>query len=214
MQGSGNIVTETRSTGNFSGVAAGGAFEVEIKNGPATQVVVEADDNIIKYITTNVSGNTLKISTRDNTSFNNAHFKVYVTAPDIDYVRGSGAATVIIKNILKSGDKIKVEASGASNITGELDAPNVETEASGASTITISGRTKKYIAEASGSSNLKTSGLMSESAEVHASGASTAHVYTSVNLVANSTGASTIHYKGDGSLSQNTSGASSVKKDD
>ena len=46
MSGSGNIVTEKRETGDFKGISAGGAFEVEVKMGPVTEVVVEADDNI------------------------------------------------------------------------------------------------------------------------------------------------------------------------
>ena len=39
--GSGNIITETRPAGNFDGITVGGDFEVEVKIGPFTSVVVE-----------------------------------------------------------------------------------------------------------------------------------------------------------------------------
>ena len=50
--GSGNIVSETRQVSDFTGIAVGGGFEVEVKIGAVTTVVVEADDNIMKHIVT------------------------------------------------------------------------------------------------------------------------------------------------------------------
>lgn len=214
LRGSGNIVTETRTTGDFTGISVGGAYEVELKNGPVTEVKVEADDNIIKYIETRVSGNVLHIETKDGVNFNDGHFKVYVIAPEIRKINSSGAARVELAGILKNTDKITVEASGAASISGEVDAPEIATEASGAASIKLSGRTKNYKAEASGSADIKTAELMSETTKVHASGAASAHVYASVSLDANADGAANIHYSGAASVSQKTSGAASIKKDD
>lgn len=214
LKGSGNIVTETRTTGNFKGISAGGAYEVELKTGPVTEVKVEADDNIIKYIETRVSGNTLHIETRDGVNFNDGHFKIYITAPEINKINSSGAASISFKNILKNDDKIILEVSGAASITGEVDAPEIDTEASGAANIDLSGHTKHYKAEASGSANIKTGKLMSETTKVHASGAASAKVYASVNLDADADGAASIHYSGAASVSQKTSGAANIKKDD
>lgn len=214
ISGSGNMITENRLTGDFTGVAAGGAFDVELKNGSVTEVKVEADDNIIGLIETKVSGNVLKIFSKNGTSLNNGHVKVYVTAPEINEIKSSGAASVIIKNILKSNDKITLEASGAAAIKGEADAPDIDAEASGAANIELSGRTKNYKAAASGSATIKTDNLMSETTKVHASGAATAHVYASIMLDADADGAATIHYTGAASVSQKTSGAANIKKDD
>lgn len=214
VQGSGNIITETRTTGDFTAVSVGGAYEVEIKNGSSTEVRVEADDNIIHDIETTVSGHTLNIRTRDGVNFNNGHYKIYIIAPYITKINSSGAASVGIKNTLKSNDKITLEASGAAEINGEVDAPEIATEASGAANIKLSGRTRDYNAEASGSGSIKTSDLMSERTTVHASGAASAHVYASVQLNANADGAAGIYYKGAASVSQKTSGAANIKKDD
>ncbi len=214
IQGSGNIVTETRNTGDFRGIEAGGAYEVELKNGSTTEVKVEADDNLIKDIETTVSGHTLHIQTRDGVNFNNGHYKVYVTAPEITSVHSSGAADITIKNVLKTNDKLQLEASGAANINGEIDAPEVSTEATGASTIKVSGRTREYHAEASGSGTVKTEDLMSETTTADASGAASIHVYASVKLTADASGAANIYYKGAASVSQKTSGVANVKKDD
>lgn len=214
VNGSGNIVSEDRTPGNFTGVEAGGAFEIELQNENTTRVRVEADDNLIKFIETSVDGNTLKINFKRRMSINNGHFKVYVSAPEINYINMSGAATAKIKDVLQNSDKIKLEASGASTITGKFDVPTLESDASGAATIDITGRTKKYIADGSGSANTKASMLRSETTEVTASGAASLHVFSSVSLTANASGASNIHYKGGGSTVIKTSGAASIQKED
>ena len=213
MSGSGNIVTEKRDTGSFTGVSAGGAFEVEIKYGSAIEVVVEADDNIMQYIETEVRGNILRINTRDGVNFNDAHFKVYITAPELTTVKSSGASDIVIKDPLKSTGRISFDVSGAGKISGAVDAPEVSADISGAGGIQLNGRTRNYIAEVSGSGNLKTGSLQSERTEIKVSGAGNAWVHASVNLKANASGAGNIHYTGGANLEQHTSGAGNIVKD-
>lgn len=212
--GSGNIITEKRQTGDFTGVSAGGAFTVELKNGPVTEVEVEADDNVIKYIETSVSGNTLKIRTKGGTGFNNAHFKVYVTAPEIKMINSSGAANIRATGTLKSSERIRLDVSGAGHITASVDAPEISAEISGAGDMDLEGRTRTYRAEVSGSGDLKSANLQSENTDVSVSGAGTARVHASVKLKADASGAGNIYYNGGADVQQKTSGAGNIRKDD
>lgn len=214
MRGSGNVISQTRNTSSFTGIDVGGAYTVEVQNGPQTIVVVEADDNLIKYVETKVSGNTLYISTKGSINFNDGNLKILITSPDIKSINSSGAATVHIKNTLKDENKITLESSGAATINGEIDAPEVSVHADGAANIDVSGHTKNYNAEASGSGTIKTGSLMSETVKIDASGAASVHVYASVSLTVEASGAANIHYKGAGNTVINTSGAASVKKED
>jgi len=214
MHGSGNVITENRTPGNFTGIDVGSAFDVELTTGSPTQVRVEADDNVIKYIETSVEGNTLNIKMKDGFTFDNGYSKIYITAPAINNINSSGAAKVNIIGALNNTSKITLEASGAANINGAIDAPEVSAVSSGAANINVTGSTKNYKVEASGSSNIKSDDLKSEMVTAIASGASSLAVYSSVNLKADADGAASIHYKGAGSTVVNTSGAGSVKKDD
>lgn len=211
--GSGNIITEKRQTGNFVGISVGGAFEVEVKNGPETIVEVEADDNVINFIETKVSGNILKIRTKEGTSFNNAHFKVFVTAPEISSLKVSGAANVKGNGQLSCPGKMSLDVSGAGNIKTIVDAPEIEAELSGAGNIDLSGRTRNYKAKVSGSGDLKSGNLQSENTEVDVSGAGTARVHASISLQANASGAGNIYYKGGASVQQIKSGAGNIKSE-
>jgi hypothetical protein len=209
--GSGDIVTEKRQTGDFTGIAVGSAFEVEIRTGPVTAVEVEADDNLIKYIDTRVSGGILKITTRNSFSFNNSHLKVFVTAPEIRSIKTSGAADVKAIDLLKSSGKISLDVSGAGEIKATVDAPEIYAEASGAGNIELSGRTRDYKLKVSGSGDIKSFDLQSEHTDVDVSGAGSAQVHASVNLKADASGAGEVRYKGGASVQQKTSGAGNVK---
>ncbi len=212
--GSGNIVTEKRKTGDFKGISAGGAFEVEVKNGPVTEVVVEADDNIIGLIETEVDGDELKIRTKDGVHFNDAHFKVFVTAPEINSVKSSGASDIKIIDKVKSNGKVSFDVSGAGKISGAVDAPEVDAEISGAGKIELSGNTRDYKAEISGSGELSTENLKSENTDVSVSGAGTARVHASVTLKAHASGAGNVYHRGGARVEQHSSGAGNVNKED
>jgi hypothetical protein len=160
-RGSGNIVTETRKTGSFDAISVGGSFDVEVKIGETTSVVVEADDNIVKYIETKVSDNTLRIRTEDLNNYSDVHMKVIVTAPSIKSIKSSASAEVVAEDILK-GDKISFHASSSSSIKAEVDAPEVESEASSSATLVLTGKTKTHKSEASSSANIEAFGLLSE----------------------------------------------------
>jgi hypothetical protein len=213
IHGSGNIVSEKRNTGSFNGVSTSGAYDVELSTGPFS-VEVEADDNVIKYISTKVDDGVLVIKKQGGFSLNESHVKIYVSAPEINYLKTSGAANLKVKDILKNDKKITLKASGAASIEAAVDAPEINTDASGASTIKLKGRTRDYKAEASGSSIIKSSDLLTEKTYAEASGASEIRVHASVVLDANASGASSIHYTGGATVKQHTSGASNIQKED
>jgi hypothetical protein len=209
-RGSGNIVTENRQVGSFEQLDVSSAIEVELKQGNATTVVVECDDNLIKYVETAVRGNTLVIRRKGNYNFGNVHQKVYITCPRLDKIDVSGASNVKLITVFTNPEKLMLKTSGASSISGEIDAPVVIAKASGASDVTLSGRTKMYKADADGSSNIKSSQLKSEVTEAEASGASFVAAHSSISIKANASGAATIDCHGGGKIDQHSSGAASI----
>jgi hypothetical protein len=212
--GSGNIVTETRNTGSFDAISVGGSFDVEVKMGDALSVVVEADDNIIKYIETKVSGNTLKIRTEDLHSYSDVHMKVYVTVPSLKAISASASADVVGENILKGSEKLTFKASSSASIKAEVDAPEIETEASSSATITLTGKTKTHKTEASSSAEIKAFSLLSENTTAHASSSANIEVHASVNLDAKASSSGSVEYKGAAAVTKSENSSGSVLKKD
>jgi len=212
--GSGNIITENRSVGDFTGISVGGDFDVEVKIGPATEVRVEADDNIMRHIETIVSGSTLKIRTRDLHNYGDVHMKVYITTPSLVKVNASASARVDVKDELKSTEKISFSASSSGNIHADVDAPDVEADASSGADLNLTGKTRTYNAQASSGASIKSYDLLSENTIVQVSSGASARVHASVSLNAQASSGGTVAYHGGATVSKTESSGGSVSKKD
>lgn len=212
--GSGEIVSETRTVDSFDGISVSGGFDVEIRTGASPAVVVEADDNIIKYIETEVSGRTLKIRTKRNRSLNNVHMKVFITASTLKSISASASADVEVQDVLMNPSKISFRASSGASINSEIDTPEAEAVASSGSTISLQGKTRNYKAGASSGSGIRSRELLSENSRVTASSGSSVTVHASVTLSIRASSGSDVDYYGPASLTNNVSSGASVSKKD
>ena len=194
--GSGNLVKENRNVGNFTGIDVAGSFDVEVLQGSSSAVVVEADDNLINDVETELDGSTLKIRLRNHKSLRNPTLRVFVTAPNIDEIIASASANVESKCIIKNEDEIKTHASSASEIKLNVDAPTIELEASSGSQLNITGRTRNLVANASSGSDVKAKNLLSETTTAQASSGASLYVYASNKLNAQASSGGSVHYTG------------------
>ncbi len=191
VQGSGNAKSEKRNVSGFKQIEAGGAITLEIDAQKDFSVKIEADDNLLPLIKTEVSGDTLKISTEDRIS-SKTKIVVRISMPELTSLNISGASGAVVSNV--KTDSLKLEASGASKIK-------------------ISGEANDLESDATGASGIDAEGLTVNDADVEASGASNTTVSVANNLKADASGASTVYYTGEPkSVEPESSGASSIKK--
>lgn len=212
--GSGNIITDKRNVGNFNGISVGGAFEVEVKIGPATELTIEADDNIMKYIETKVSGGILRIRTEDLHNYSDVHMKIYITTPGLTSIRASASAEVKVLDVLSGKDKLSFHASSSGDIDADIDVPEVETDASSGGAINLRGKTKNYHAQASSGASIRTYELLSENTKVQVSSGASAKVHASVSLDARASSGGTISYHGAANVTKSESSGGNVSKKD
>ncbi len=210
--GSGNIISEKRNVGSFTGVNVAGGFTVEIKNGPAGEVTLEADDNIIKSIETEVKNGQLKIRL-DVDNLSDAHLRVFITAPLINKIHAAAGSDITVQGGLRESNEIELKASSGSKIKTAVDAPSVSADASSAGDIEVSGRTKKFSAESSSGAGIKAAGLLSEITDASASSGASAHVHASVTLTANASSGGNIYYSGGANAKINESSGGNVNKE-
>ena len=189
--GSGNSASEKRGVSGFTAVEVSGVFQVEIVAGKEYSIEIQADDNILPLIETNVSGDTLRIGLEHSVKTRNDMI-VRITAPNIKRVQASGAA--------------KINASGIKN-----DSFSVDT--SGASKVVLIGETAKLDIHVSGASNIDAEQLPAVNVNIDSSGASKIAVNATGELHTQASGASRITYTGNPrSVDNHTSGASSITK--
>jgi len=190
VRGSGNVVSEQRSVAAFEGIKVSGIFRVEAVAGREQSVEIEADDNLLPLITTEVRDGMLVISTKENIRPRST-LVVRVSNPTIAKIQSSGVA--------------KVTAS-------ELSGP-FELDMSGASKAELKGNVSELKVRVSGAAKIEATELEATNAEVRASGACKVNVSVTGELKATASGASKIYYTGEpASLIKNASGASRVKQ--
>jgi hypothetical protein len=191
VRGSGTTAVENRNVEAFKAVDVSGVFEVEVTAQKDLSVEIEADDNLLPLIKTEVRDGVLHLSTEKRVKPSN-RILVRISVPDLERVNASGASRVSVADIRNS---------------------SLEIDTSGASKVTASGETGNLVIDVSGASKIDTGALRSANAEVDASGASSVVVNVSGVLKAKASGASRIRYTGDpANIEEDTSGASKISR--
>lgn len=191
VKGSGNISTETRDIADFTGVDVSGVFQVEITAQKDFGIEIEADDNLLPLINTEVRGGVLRIETTEKISSEHG-LKIRISAPDIDSIDASGVAKVNLSGV--KNNELRVDTSGASKVN-------------------IKGETANLTIEVSGASSIDAENLKAEYVNVDASGASHVSVFATGELKSDASGASKIVYSGSPkNVEKRSSGASSIRE--
>jgi hypothetical protein len=213
IKGNGDVTTEKRTVGDFTGIAASSSFDVEVKMGSTPDVKVEADANLLPYIITEVENGVLRIRTKENTSISTSHLKVFVTATTLNKLKASASADIKVLDAIQSNSKVSFAASSSAGINASVDAPEVSADASSSGSITLRGTTKNYEAEVSSSGDINSGDLLAENTKVKANSSGRAHVHASVSLDAKASSSGSIKYRGGAEVKQNTSSSGSVAKE-
>ena len=210
--GSGNVVKEARDVSGFNQISVDGNINLILKQGDVESVEVEAEDNIISNIKTQVTGNKLEIK-QEGTSmiWPSKPINVYVTVKDINSIEISGSSNVKSSAIDTDNLDLSISGSGAAEIEN-LTAKNLKAKISGAGKIELSGTIQKQDITIEGSGDYKARYLKSEDTVITINGSGNTEVNTSKNLEINITGSGKVSYLGNPKIKQNISGSGDIKK--
>lgn len=138
VTGNGRLVNERRSPATFDYIVNATAIDVIFTTADTFGIMIEAEENIIPYIVTEVSGNTLEIRHRQGVSCIN-HTRsplIRVSAPVFEGVILSGSGDVS-GDIIDCSDAV-VRISGSGNIIlNQIDAESVQLRLSGSGDLTV-----------------------------------------------------------------------------
>lgn len=191
--GSGNIITEKRSvTESFDKIDASTGVNVIVTQGNLQEIVVETDDNVMKYVITKVENGVLIIKLKQNTNTMSS-IDVKVQMPKIAGLEASSGATIDTRNTLR-GTSISLKSTSGSDITAMLEYENVSCETSSGSTVTISGKALQLQTNSSSGSDIDANELVTNEAFSKASSGSGTRVNPIVKLDAQASSGSTIEY--------------------
>lgn len=207
---------EPRNVGSFNKIDISSAFEVIITQGNSEGVVVSSNvegDN--QNIQTSVENGKLKIGYRNPGKkwYRNQNLKAYISVKNLEYLGGSGASKITIDGTLASPN-LSIDLSGATDLKGALAVNNqLKLELSGASDVTLTGAVGAIFIHASGASDVKAFELTAGECNIDASGACNVKISVEKEMSADLSGASNVQYKGNAMIRNiKTSGASNISR--
>jgi hypothetical protein len=213
VEGNGKIETEKRSVGSYDEVNLSGFFDVILEKDTEGNLTVEAESNLLDYITTVVEKGALKISTKKGFSLRTSkRMQIKITVPfeDLDKVALSGSGDIVGKDLIKAKN-FKAYISGSGDVSLTIEAKDIETALSGSGDITLSGTTDKLTAKVSGSGDVSCYDLKANDVEAKVNGSGDLEVYASKSLYARVSGSGDIDYKGNpAKVDKKTSGSGDV----
>lgn len=212
LDGSGNVVTETRPVSGFREIAVEGTGQVVITQGDRESLTIEAEDNVLRAIESEVRNGRLTLD-RDGwwfASFRSRKPVIYhVTVKELTAVRLSGAVE------LRAGDlranRLEVATEGAGEATLErLTADELVVSLHGAGTIRASGTVTRQEVEMGGAGEYLAGDLASRDARVELRGAGEATIRVSDNLDVRISGPGEVSYIGNPQVKHQISGPGDI----
>jgi hypothetical protein len=227
--GNGRIASERREISAFTSISVSGSGTLRVHKG-ARKVELKSDSNILGYITTTVSGDTLKIGFKPfNTLLKVTKLEYDVTLPDLEGVHLSGSGEAIIDPF--KGKDFFGEVSGSGGIKAELDYKSVSLRASGSgdfdATIvanelelrcsgsggaSLKGAASRVGVTISGSADIRARELEAREVDIAISGSGAVEIQAEKSIDAKISGSGDVRYWGNPTVSQRVSGSGKIKK--
>lgn len=192
IHGNGHIKTDERPVSAFANIDVRGAFTIEWQSGTPS-LRITTDENLLPYIDSNVSGDTLHLRTREQ-------------------IRPTHGIRVVISSPTRAGARI----SGAVKLDAkQLSGPRFALESRGASRVSLDGNIDELLADMTGASELAASALQTKTAEISTTGAGNAEVAVAETLKVVITGAGKVQYSGNpATIEKHIIGAGSIRHKD
>jgi hypothetical protein len=233
VAGSGTAGAENRSVSNITGVELGTPGTMDITIGGSESLRVEADDNLLQYIQTDVSGGRLVIKTRPGITLQPVSaIKYHLTVVKLNSLGISSSGDITVPDLKSDAFTITISSSG--NLSAKkLDCSSLQVQISSSGDASISTlNTKTLSVSISSSGNLdigggfvpkqtimisssgkyRASNLASENADVTLSSSGEATLRVSAALSGRLSSSGNVNYIGSPKVNVNTSSSGRAKQ--
>ncbi len=219
VKGSGNVTSEKRNLTKFSKINVSDKINLNLSQGTADEnLELKAEDNIVKQIKTEVSGDTLYISFERQTIFGlntidpTKDVTINLNYKDLTDINLSGSVILNSQNKVRV-DKLNLTQSGFATVTLDLFVNSLTSNLSGSTIANLTGSATSQEVNSSGLAKYTAGDLDSKDVKVILSGLGDVKVRADESLDINVSGAGSVEYAGNPKkLTQNISGVGTVKQ--
>ena len=215
VQGSGHVVTEQRSASDFNRVELAGSGEVVITQGAGESLAVEAEDNLLSHIGTEVRGHTLYLGIHDGLP----DVVVLPTRPIIYHVSMKSVAGLTlsgsgdIRAAHVESDQLDLNLTGSGNVlVDSLNAARVTSRITGSGNCRLGGGlVQSQAVDIGGSGSYTSENLQSAAGTVTITGSGEAVLRVQETLEARITGSGSVRYYGTPQVTEHVTGSGTIQ---
>ncbi len=209
-RGNGNVVTDTRSISeDFTEVSASEGLMVYVTQADEFSIEVEADENIIDLIATDVRNGKLRIHAEKN--IGRATKNIYVSLPKVTALAGSSGAHLETKTTIKTSE-LEVDGSSGAILDLQVATDEIDIDASSGANLAITGVADDAVIDVSSGGNINAKDLLTKNCNAEASSGGNMKVQVSQKLYADAGSGGNISYSGEPTVEQKKSVSGSVHK--
>jgi hypothetical protein len=215
--GSGKARTEEREIGSVRRVSVSGAAKIIVTEGDTEKLTVEADDNLLPLLRSDVRNGTLYLGVKEPyrvQTKKEIRYRLQIRRGAVERIELSGAVEGEVTSW--NADRGLLELSGSSRVrVSRLYSRTLLARVSGAAKVKIEdGTVGEQKTEISGAAEYDASRLATRHTRVEASGATRVYVRAEERLDIAASGATHIEYEGKPEVRQELSGACTVRRRD
>ena len=198
IKDNGNIQTENRKVEAYTQVTNIGSLDVTLIEGTMNNVRIEASDNILKHILTDVENNELIIKLDPKYNYTLKHkVVVYVSVnQDLQKILQSGSGDIELKHQLEV-DKLECEVIGSGDIKLNVKTNQLVLKVIGSGDIEAKGVVIQLQTEVIGSGDVEAEKLIATNAKAIVKGSGDAIIFVTENVEAMVSGSGDITIKGN-----------------
>lgn len=210
LEGSGELKSDTRLLKPFTKIELNTDAKVIITKDSVQSIRVEAQPNLLKVLTTEVSGKWLYIDL-DGCLANHKPITVYISTPSFETIEVDGSGSVEGRGSF-AGEKILLTIDGSGSINIGLSANAVNSEIKGSGNMNLSGSARKFDVDLSGSGDMNAQEMPSGVCKVNVRGSGNCRIFAINKLAVDIAGSGNVFYKGTPDISTNINGSGKLEK--
>ncbi|MFQ5608058.1 MAG: head GIN domain-containing protein [Candidatus Zixiibacteriota bacterium] len=192
VRGSGKMAAETRELSGFTRISVNNSTDIDIKIGESFSVELEAEDNLLELIESEVVRDELRITTDDDYNIRSHRgSRMTITMPALAGLEIRGSSDIRALGI--SSDFLSIEIRGSGDVE-------------------LTGSAKEVEIEIKGSGDIDARDLQAKDADIEIRGSGDVRISVEERLRASIHGSGDITYYGDPELKKKIRGSGDISK--
>lgn len=195
IRSAGPLMTEDRDVAPFTGLALTSSADVEVVQNEPYEVRVEAPDNLMPFIETEVDNGVLEIRERRNNIWHGDRVRIFVNMDELTQASISGSGDLLGRGF--TAQNVILDISGSGDMDVRLDANNISASISGSGDMELEGTATNLQFTISGSGDFRGRYFTAENVDANMSSSGDAFVTVTDELTANLSGSGDLEYWGN-----------------